>query len=315
MSVVTVTGLTSAAVANGGTIAVSYPTGFTRGDFVIGARHRLSVLGKVFSCPESITVSLGNTTATITYNGTTTIPAGTRFTIELDRAGAANSLTTPRNAIDTFIPAGRDTFVIPVTDALISFGTPTTASATAVCAAQAISGTNVAAVITGGAKYSSASGTVPLGAPTGRNVNVVSSNAGDTTQVVTVTGVDMYGQTMREAITCNGTTTVQGKKAFASVTGVSVSATMTGNLSVGDGTILGLPVYLPNSVYILKEIQDGAVATSGTVVAGAGITVPATSTSADVRGTYTPNSAPDGSRSCALIVALPEPNFYGQPQF
>lgn len=315
MSVVTVTGLTSAAVATGGTIAVSYPTGYTRGDFVIGARHRLSVLGKVFSCPESITVSLGNTTATITYNGTTTIPAGTRFTIELDRAGAANSVTTPRNSIDTFIPAGRDTFVTPVFDSIVNLGTPTTASATAVCAAQAISGTNVAAVITGGAKYSAATGTVPLGAPTGRNVNVVSSNAGDTTQVVTVTGTDMYGNTMREAITLNGTTTVQGKKAFAAVSAVSVSATMTGNLSVGDGTILGFPVYLPNATWILRETQDGATATAGTVVAGAGITVPATATSADVRGTYTPNSAPDGSRSYALLVALPEPYFYGQPQF
>ena len=315
MSVATITGFTSAAVATGGTIAVSYPTGYTRGDFVIGARHRLSVLGKVFSCPESITVSLGNTTATITYNGATTIPAGARFTVELDRAGRANSLTTVASGPDTYIRPGYDTFTIPVSDAIVNLGTPTTASATAICAAQAISGTNVAAVITGGAKYSTATLNVPLGAPTGRNVVVVSSNAGDTTQVVTVTGVDMYGQTMREAITLNGTTTVQGKKAFASVTAVSVSATMTGNLSVGDGTILGLPVYLPNATWILRETQDGATATSGTVVAGAGITVPATSTSADVRGTYNPNSAPDGSRSYALLVALPEPNFYGQPQF
>lgn len=312
MSVATITGFTSATVANGGTITVSYPTGFTRGDFVIGARHRLSVLGKVFNCPENITVSLGNTTATITYNGTTTIPAGTRFTVELDRAGGANSLTTPRNAIDTYIPAGRDTFVIPVMDSIVNLGTPTTAAATAVCAAQAISGTNVAALING---TKASGGVAALGASTGRNVNVVSANAGDTTQVVTVTGVDMYGQTMREAITLNGTTTVQGKKAFASVTAVSVSATMTGNLSVGDGTIIGLPVYLPNATWILRETQDGATATAGTVVAGAGITVPSTSTSADVRGTYTPNSAPDGSRSYALLIALPEPNFYGQPQF
>ena len=314
MSVVTITGYTSASVATGGTVVVSYPTGYTRGDFVIGARHRMSVLGKVFSCPENITVSLGNTAATITYNGTTTIPAGTRFTVELDRAGAANSVTTPRNQIDTYIPVGRDTFVTPVFDCIVNLGTPTTASATAVCAAQAIAAAG-AAVITGGAKYSSATGTVLLGAPTGRNVNVVSSNAGDTTQVVTVTGTDMYGNTMRESITCNGTTTVQGKKAFYSVTGVAVSAALTGNLSVGDGTILGLPVYLPNATWVLRETQDGATATSGTIVAGAGITVPSTATSADVRGTYTPNSAPDGSRSFALLAALPEPYFYGQPQY
>jgi hypothetical protein len=315
MSVVTVTGLTSSSVVTGGTIVVSYPTGFTRGDFVIGARHRISVIGKVFNCPENITVSLGNTSATITYNGTTTIPAGSRFTVELDRAGAANSLTTPRNAIDTYIPVGRDTFVTPMSDVLVNLGTPTTASATAVAAAQAISGTNVAVVITGGAKYSAATLNVPLGAPTGRNLVVVSTNAGDTTQVVSVTGVDMYGNTMRENITLNGTTTVAGKKAFATVSSATVSATMTGNVTIGDSTALGLPVYLPNATWIVRETQDGATATAGTVVAGAGITVPSTATSADVRGTYTPNSAPDGSRSCALLIALPEPNFFGQPQY
>lgn len=312
-NVSTISGYTSAAVASGGTIAVSYPTGTTRGDFVLGVRHRLSVLGKVFSAPESITVSLGNTTATITYNGATTIPAGTRYTVELDRNTTNNMLATnPYQGDRTYMQGGKDTFAYPVPVLAVSLGTPTTASATGVCAAQAISGTNVAAVINGA---KATNGVAALGAPTGRNVNVVSSNAGDTTQVVTVTGTDMYGNTMREAITANGTTTVQGKKAFASVTGVSVSATMTGNLSVGDGTILGMPLYLANSVFILKEIQDGAVATAGTVVAGLGIATPATATTGDVRGTYAPNSAPDGSRSCVLLVAQPEPSFYGQPQY
>ncbi|CAB4120922.1 hypothetical protein UFOVP4_12 [uncultured Caudovirales phage] len=312
MSIATIKGVTSAAVSSGGTIAVSYPTGTTRGDFVIGARHRISVIGKVFSCPEAITVSLGATSATITYNGTTTIPAGSPFTIELDRSGSTGMLSTVVNAIDTYVKPGRDTFLYPVQTVLVSFGTPTTASATAVAAAQTMTGSGTAVVINGA---KAASGVASLGAPTGRNVNVVSSNAGDTTQVVTVIGTDMYGNGMRENITCNGTTTVQGKKAFFNVTGATVSATMTGTLSVGDGAILGLPVYLTNSVFIVKEIQDGASATAGTTVAGAGITVPATATSADVRGTYAPNSAPDGTRSCALLVDLPEPNFYGQPQF
>lgn len=311
MSVSTITGLTSAAVASGGTIAVSYPTGTTRGDFVVGVRHRLSVFGKVFSAPEAITVSLGATTATITYNGATTIPAGSRYTIELDRAGSANPLLTAPRGVDTYITPGQNTYLYPLSPVLMSLGTPTTLSTTAVCAAQAIAGAG-AAVING---TKAASGIAALGAPTGRNVQVVSSNAGDTTQVVTVTGKDMYGQTMREAITANGTTPVLGKKAFFTVTGVAVSAVMAGNLSVGDGAILGFPAYVSNTTFILREIQDGATAVAGTVVAGAGITVPSTATSADVRGTYTPNSAPDGTRAYALIVEMPEPGFYGQPQF
>lgn len=313
-NVSTVTGYTSAAVVTGGTIAVSYPTGTTRGDFVLGMRHRLSVLGKVFSCPEAITVSLGATTATITYNGTTTIPSGTRYTVELDRNTSFNPIATPSNAVDTYIKPGLTTYVHPLSPLLINLGTPTTASATAVCASQAVAGAG-ALVITGGAKYSAALGAAALGAPTGRNVNVVSSSASDTAVVITVTGTDMYGQTMRENITCNGTTTVQGKKAFFTVTGVASGGAAVGNISVGDGTIIGLPIYLSNSVFVIKEVQDGAVATSGTLVAGAGITVPSTATSADVRGTYTPNSAPDGTRSYALCVDLPEQAFFGQPQY
>lgn len=305
-------GVTSANVATGGTITVSYPSGTTRGDFVIGVRHRLSAIGKVFNCPENITVSLGATSATITYNGATTIPAGTPFTVELDRNTTNSPLFTPVSAIDTYIKPGLTTFMFPLTPVLVSLGTPTTLSATAVCAAQAISGTNVSANING-AKASG--GVASLGAPTGRSISVVSSNAGDTTQTVTVTGTDMYGNTMTERVTLNGTTTVAGNKAFFTVTGVVVSATMTGNLSVGDGSKLGLPMYLSNATFILREIQDGATATAGTVVAGLSIATPASLTSGDVRGTYTPNSAPDGTRAYALVVELPEPNFLGQPQF
>lgn len=310
-NVSTIKGFTSAAVPNGGTITVSYPTGTTRGDFVLGMRHRLSAIGKVFSCPESITVSLGATTATITYNGATTIPAGAPFTVELDRNTSNNPIGTMPYAADSHVKPGLTTFVFPTTSAYVNLGTPTTAAATAVCAAQAVAGAGSATI--NGTKASS--GAASLGAPTGRNVNVVSSSAGDTTQVVTVIGTDMYGNGMRENITLNGTTTVQGKKAFSTVTAVSVSAAMAGNLSVGDGTILGIPVYLSNATFIVREIQDGATATSGTVVAGAGITVPATATSADVRGTYTPNSAPDGTRAYGLLMEIPEIGFYGQPQY
>lgn len=311
-NVVVVTGVTSAPVTTGGTIVVAYPAGTTRGDFVLGMRHRLSAIGRVFNCPENITVSLGSTSATITYNGTTTIPAGTRFSVELDRNTTNSMLTTDPYAVDRFyVRPGRDTFVFPTPLVTISLGTPTTAAATAVCAAQAISGSNVSAVING---TKAAAGVASLGAQTGRNVVIVSANAGDTTQTVTITGTDMYGAVMNERLTLNGTTTVTGGKAFATVTGVVVSATMTGNLSVGDGTRIGLPVYLSNSTFILRELQDGAVATAGTVVAGLSIATPATITSGDVRGTYAPNSAPDGSRAYALVTALPEPSFYGQPQ-
>lgn len=306
-----ITGVLSAAVPTGSTIVASYPTGTTRGDFVLGMRHRLSAIGKIFSCPEDITVSLGNTQVTVTYNGSTTLPAGTRYTIELDRSTGANPYATNPYQADTYIKPGQHTSMFPLELVLMNLGTPTTASATAVCAAQAIAAAGLATI--NGAK--AAGGVAPLGAPTGRNVNVVSTNAGDTTQTVTIRGLDIYGNRVQQTLTLNGTTTVQGTKAFATVTSVTVSAALAGNLSVGDGTVLGLPAYLSNSTFILRETQDGAVASAGTVVAGLGITTKASATNGDVRGTYAPASAPDGSRAYALVVALPEPNFYGQPQF
>src|SRR3546814_14774595 len=65
-----------------------------------------------------------------------------------------------------------------------------------------------------------------------------------------------------------GATAASGKKAFKTVTAIAVSATTTAAVTVGTGDVLGLPVYLPSSGAVLKELQDGASATAGTVVAG-----------------------------------------------
>lgn len=312
MSDKTITGYLSAAVATAGTITVSYPAGTTRGDFVLGARHRLSVMGKVFSAPESFTIALNATTAVLTYQGLTTIPAGSRYTVELDRNTDSNSLATNQLGADKFITPGLDTFVFPIKDVAISLGSPTTLSTTAVVAVVAVAAAGAVA-ITSGTKYAAATANVPLGAPTGRALQVVSSTT-DTTQTVTIRGKDMYGQLMAEKIALNGATPVFGKKAFLSVTSINVDILMAGNLSVGDSDILGVPVWLENTTFIWRETQDGATVTSGTVVAGLGQTL-ATATTGDVRGTYKPNAATDGSKACVLLAAIPEPNFYGQAQY
>ena len=313
MSVATITGYTAATIATGGTITVSYPAGTTRGDYVLGARHRLSVLGKSFAAPELITVALNATTAVVTYNGSTTIPAGSRYTVELDRNTDKNTLTTNQAVPDRFVATGLATYVYPVQDYALSLGTPTALSTTAVCATVAVAGAGAVA-ITSGTKYVAASANVPLGAPTGRAVQAVSSNAGDTTQTITVRGKDMYGQSMSATIALNGTTPVLGTKAFYSITSITASAALAGNLSVGDTDVLGLPVWLGNSTFVWRETQDGAVATAGTITAGLGQTL-ATAANGDVRGTYKPNAATDGTKSCILFAVIPEPGFYGQAQF
>lgn len=310
MSVKTVTAYLAAAVATGGTIAFTYPQGTTRGDFVLGARHKMTAMGKTFVAPENMTVSLGATTATVTYQGATTIPASSRVTLELDRNCVENSLNTAQLGGEKYVTPGQDTFVTPIRDVAINLGSPTTKTTTSLIATTAVAG--IGAVAMAGTKV--VGGVGVLGAPTGRGVQVVSSNAGDTTQTITVRGKDMYGQSMSEAIAANGTAPVLGKKAFLTVTSVTASAALAGNLSVGDTDVLGLPVWLGNATFVWRETQDGAVATAGTIVAGLGQVVPS-ATSADVRGTYLPNAACDGSKACILLAAIPEPNFYGPAQF
>ena len=140
----------------------------------------------------------------------------------------------------------------------------------------------------------------------------MSSNAGDTTQTVTVVSQDEYGVTMSEAKALNGTTPVLGTKAHSKITSIKSSGALAGTLSVGFTDVLGLPVFLPSTALILKELQDGAAAAAGTPVAGA--TSKATTTTGDVRGTYTPNAATDGSKGYRLVVSLADPGFKGVTQ-
>ena len=140
-NVSTVTGVTAAAIATGGTLAVSYPVGTTRGDFVVGIRHRLSVMGKVFNCPEDFTVVLGATAATLTYQGATTIPAGVRFTVELDRCTSFNPFATaPYPGDVAYIKPGQTTYVFPLTPCLVNLGTPTTKAAGSYITTTAVAG-------------------------------------------------------------------------------------------------------------------------------------------------------------------------------
>ena len=172
---------------------------------------------------------------------------------------------------------------------------PATLSATAVCAAQAVAAA-------GNATINGASATAGVATfDYARAVSIVTSNSGNTTQTVTVTGTDYYGQAQTETLTCNGTTTVNGKKAFVTITQVAVSASLTGNLSVGNTDIFGLPYRVTDAGYLFRTGWAGAVAdNAGTFVAAD--TATATATTGDVRGTFTPTTAANGSRR--LVIGM-----------
>lgn len=69
--------------------------------------------------------------------------------------------------------------------------------------------------------------------PQPRRVASVSANAGDTTQTITVTGTDRYGNAISEVVALNGTTTVFTKQDFLTVSQIAVSAATAGNLTAG----------------------------------------------------------------------------------
>lgn len=189
--------------------------------------------------------------------------------------------------------------------------TPATLSATAVAAAQAVAGAGNLTI--NGA--SASGGVATMDVP--RAVGILSTDAGDTTQTATVYGTDTYGVTTVETIAFNGTTPVNGKKAFKTITRVAISAAMAGNATVANTGIFGLPYVVANRGATLTA-WNSAFVTTGTFVAAV-TTNPATATTGDVRGTYLVPDAADGTKVLYLwmYIADPETNngLYGIDQY
>lgn len=121
--------------------------------------------------------------------------------------------------------------------------------------------------------------------------------------ILTITGTDYYGQPQTE-VSASGTT-FTGKKAFATVTAITVSANVT-LATVGTGNALGLPFRVQNSGDFFAPVFDGAAdaAVAATNLVVADITNPATSSSGDVRGTYLPVGTLNGAKFLAALLKV-----------
>lgn len=170
----------------------------------------------------------------------------------------------------------------------ISFG-----AAVAVASATAL--LNAVDMTAGKTKAALTVGIYTSDAQYGRAMQIVLSGAG--TPVVTLYGRDFWGQPMLEALTGNGATPVLGKKAFKFVDSYSCDA-VARTLNIGTQNILGLPY---KTVKVLSEESDDAVATLGTLVTP-DVTDPATATTGDPRGTYTPNTTPNGTKVITITL-------------
>jgi hypothetical protein len=299
MSIFRTETVVSSAVATNGTFTVAYPAGTDSGMFTGTRGHRMFAAGLqvYFENITGFTLSFGASNITVTYKGTTPIPAGSRVQLQLDGLGMDNA-----NRYDPKMATKR-TVIAPV--AIVSLGAPDTADADGYVVSQNLTAAGVFSVNTTAAAAIAAAALVGV-ADVPRNVVAAWTN----TAVITVTGTDEYGNVVRES-SASGTT-FAGKKAFKTITGISVSADVTG-LTVGTGDVLGLPFRLPGTGHVMRELQDGAAATAGTTVAA--VDSAATATTGDVRGTYDPNAACDGSKSFQLVVLSADPTDLGVSQF
>lgn len=185
------------------------------------------------------------------------------------------------------------------------------------CVPQTLQAANIAATqtpttagaltLTAGASAKSvvrSDGTTVIQLNTPRAVSI-SLVTGGTARAYTVAGYDYYGQAMSEVITTVAAATTPGKKAFyqvASVTGAGGGSTTA--VTVGTTDVFGLPVRCMDAGYVVKVGWNNTLLqNAGTFVAADMNT--ATTSTGDVRGTFTPTTASDGVKRLVMTIALP----------
>ena len=287
----------ASAVADAGTFTVAYPDGRDGGSYSGGGGHEVVShgYGVLSALDGDVSFSFGASSITVTNNSGVELASGTDLYVQLDRFGRDGDAVSP----DLMADPGK---MQDVSMVMLNLGAPDAADADGAVASQAC--TSAGGLATGINGALASGGVATFDVPR----NVVA--AWTTTAVLTVTGTDEYGNVVVES-SASGTS-LTGKKAFKTVTGVSVSTDITG-LTVGSGVVLGLPVFLPGAGHVALEIEDGGAATAGTLVAG--VTATPTATTGDVRGTYAPNTTPDGSAAFQLVAALDDPSYKGKAQY
>jgi len=150
---------------------------------------------------------------------------------------------------------------------------------------------------------------------TPRTVNIHSTED-DSNVMFKIFGEDYYDRKMIEEINAPNKTTNEGRKAFKKIHRIVALDACKGKISVGLGRALGLPVQLPHSAFVLKEIfNDEEVEEKGKIIPAE--TRPPSTVSWDKRGLYIPSPKLelDGDGVIRLLVSLPNPGSIGSPDY
>jgi hypothetical protein len=229
------------------------------------------------------------------------------YSVNVSQTASSTTMTLSGNAVFGD-PSQMDTGVGPMGRIYVFDVVPLTSNTANICASQTPAAAGNLSLLNtsllGNRYVVRADGTPVVQLDCPRNVNVTLA-AGGTAQVHTVTGWDLYGQAMSEAITSVANSTVQGKKAFFQIASVATAGGSTTAVTVGTGQLLGVPVRITSGVYICHVGWDSGFALDTGTLAVADTTNPATTTTGDVRGTFSPTSAPNGIRRLVLGIMLP----------
>jgi len=124
---------------------------------------------------------------------------------------------------------------------------------------------------------------------------------GGTPRAFVVSGYDYYGQPMTESITSVAAATTPGKKAFYQISSISVAGATTTAVTVGTTDVIGIPVRVVDAGYLVGVGWANALARDTGTFAQAD-TATATAITGDVRGTYKPSSATNGTSRIVLTI-------------
>lgn len=245
----------------------------------------------------------------ITGYGTGNGGVGT-YTVNVSQTASSTTLYMAGQAV-AGDPSPMDTGVGPLGRIYVFDCIPLTSNAANICASQTPAGAGALTLLTtstlGGKRIVRADGTSVTQLDTPRALSVTTGSGTTVSSNITITGWDIYGQPMSEVIVSGAvaSTTTNGKKAFYQILSVSGTAATTSTITVGTTQLLGVPVRITNGVYICHVgWSSGFVLDTGTLAA-ADSTNPATTTTGDVRGTFSPSSAPDGIKRLVLGIMLP----------
>jgi hypothetical protein len=275
-------------LSGGNSLSIPYPEGRNEGHFFSGVNHTMTVDGSFFRCPRDFLITTLPDHLLLTWQGAATIPPRSVLNIQMEMPGsdfyfdAKNGITvnnmvhSPMFLVNLLAPlAPQEDFFALRQNA--EAGKPLRLAAEK--------------------------------ADCPRNL-VIAADGDISGCSFLIEGLDIYGRTLRESIT--GATA--GRKAFSTVRKITPSAAA-GDVRVGTGDKIGLPVYLPASGFLMREIINGQHVTGGMILSGdKGVPTP---TSGDCRGTYTPPGtvALDGRHTIHLLVSLPNPGNIGLADF